>query len=216
MPTRKNPKIKGIPKYDPYNNQFQGWKYNSAIINLNGIKHLVFDSNDEIENVLRDFSDTELDKNEIREKFYNGDYLDEHQELPINWTINLDDLFFEAIKIAYEFASYVIGDDYLEDSFAVEFRDILLNSSKYHTEDIEKYFFNFNCDESPFNETLHSIFLMRVDESLVVSINLFNCFVFSVEVSKNLNLVPDNLFGYFLLMDLLTNPLIKNLIHSNI
>ena len=104
----------------------------------------------------------------------------------------------------------------MEDSFAVEFRDILLNSSKYHTEDIEKYFFNFNCDESPFNETLHSIFLMRVDESLVVSINLFNCFVFSVEVSKNLNLVPDNLFGYFLLMDLLTNPLIKNLIHSNI
>ena len=90
MPTRKNPKIKGIPKYDPYNNQFQGWKYNSAIINLNGIKHLVFDSNDEIENVLRDFSDTELDKNEIREKFYNGDYLDEHQELPINWTIKLD------------------------------------------------------------------------------------------------------------------------------
>ena len=61
------------------------------------------------------------------------------------------------------------------DPFAVEFRDILLNSSKYNMGDIEKYFFNFNCDESPFNETLHSIFLMRVDESLVVSINLFNC-----------------------------------------
>lgn len=41
-------------------------------------------------------------------------------------------------------------------------------------------------------------FLMKVDDSLVVSINLFN-FVFSIEVSKNLNLVPDNLFGYFLL-----------------
>ena len=39
---------------------------------------------------------------------------------------------------------------------------------------------------------------MNVDDSLVVSINLFN-FVFSIEVSKNLNLVPDNLFGYFLL-----------------
>ena len=59
-------------------------------------------------------------------------------------------------------------------------------------EDIDKYFFNFNCEESPFNETLHSIFLMNVDDSLVVSINLFN-FVFSIEVSKNLNLVPDNL-----------------------
>jgi hypothetical protein len=86
----------------------------------------------------------------------------------------------------------------LDDSFAVEFRDILLNSSKYNMDDIDKYFFNFNCEESPFNEMLHSIFLMNVDDSLVVSINLFN-FVFSIEVSKNLNLVPDNLFGYFLL-----------------
>lgn len=198
LPTRKNPKIKGIPQYNPYNNQFQGWKYNSAIIELNGSKHLVFDSKEEIDDVLRKFSDTELDKDDIREKFYNENYLEEHQELPINWTIKLDDLFFEAIKIAYEFASYVIGDDYLDDSFAVEFRDILLNSSKYNMEDIDKYFFNFNCEESPFNETLHSIFLMNVDDSLVVSINLFN-FVFSIEVSKNLNLVPDNLFGYFLL-----------------
>ena len=139
-----------------------------------------------------------MDKDDIREKFYNENYLEEHQELQINWTIKLDDLFFEAIKIAYEFASHVIGDDYLDDSFAVEFRDILLNSSKYNMEDIDKYFFNFNCEESPFNETLHSIFLMNVDDSLVVSINLFN-FVFSIEVSKNLNLVPDNLFGYFLL-----------------
>ena len=43
---------------------------------------------------------------------------------------------------------------------------------------------------------------MRVENSLVVSINLFNCFVFSVEVSKNLNLIPKNLFGNFLLVNL--------------
>lgn len=76
LPTRKNPKIKGIPQYNPYNNQFQGWKYNSTIIELNGSKHLVFDSEEEIDDVLREFSDTELDNDDIREKFYNENYLE--------------------------------------------------------------------------------------------------------------------------------------------
>ena len=34
LPTRKNPKIKGIPQYNPYNNQFQGWKYNLSLIHI--------------------------------------------------------------------------------------------------------------------------------------------------------------------------------------
>ena len=202
LPARKNSKIKGIPQYNQFNNQFNGWKFNNALINLDGSTHLVFDSNEDIEDVLREFEDDELPKEVIREKFYKGDYLDEPQELVLNKEVSLDELFFEAIKIAYEFASSILNEDYFNDSFAIEFQEILLNSSEYALEDIKKYFFNFNFGDSIFDDTIHSIFLIRVENSVVVSINLFNCFVFSVEVSKNLNLIPKNLFANFLLINL--------------
>lgn len=202
LPARKNPKIKGIPQYNPFNNQFHGWKYKSAILDFNDNVHLVFDSKEDIEDILREFKDYELPKDDIREKFYNEDYLEEHQELVLNRDISFDELFFEAIKIAYEFASSILREDYLNDPFAIEFREILLKSSEYSFEDIKKYFFNFKFDDSIFKDTLHSIFLIRVENSIVVSINLFNCFVFSVEVSKNLKLIPNNLLGSFLLINL--------------
>lgn len=202
LSARKDSKIKGIPQYNPFNNKFNGWKYNNAITDLKGKAHLVFDSKEDIEDVLREFGDDELPKDEIRKKFYEGDYSDEHQELVLHREVYLEELFFEAIKIAYEFASSILGENYLNDPFAIEFREILLNSSNYTFDDINKYFFNFNYEDSIFKDTLHSIFLMRVENSLVVSINLFNCFVFSVEVSKNLNLIPKNLFGNFLLVNL--------------
>lgn len=201
LPARKNSKIKGIPQYNPINNQFNGWKYNSTIINSNGSRHLVFDFGDKIGDVLSKFSDDELDKEKIKEEFRKGNYLEEQQELILNMEINLDDLFFEAIKISYEFASYVLGEEYLDDSFAFEFRRILLNPSKI-SENIEKYFLRYNFEESIFKDTLHSIFLIMDDKSLVVCINLFNCFAFSVEVSKNLKLIPWNFIGNFLLINL--------------
>lgn len=201
LPVRKNSKIKAIPQYDQINNQFKGWKYSNAIINSKGSKHLVFDSGEKIEDVLSEFSDDELDKEKIKKEFYKGNYSEEQQELILNMEIHLEDLFLEAIKISYEFASYVLGEEYLDDSLAFEFRKILLNPSKI-SENIEKYFLRYDFEESIFKDTLHTIFLIRDDKSLFVCTNLFNCFAFSVEVSRNLNLIPQNFIGNFLLINI--------------
>ncbi|WP_304094345.1 HNH endonuclease [Methanobrevibacter ruminantium] len=201
LPVRKNSKIKAIPQYDRINNQFKGWKYSNALINSKGSKHLVFDSGEKIEDVLSEFSDDELDKEKIKKEFYKGNYSEEQQELILNMEIHLEDLFLEAIKISYEFASYVLGEEYLDDSLAFEFRKILLNPSKI-SENIEKYFLRYDFEESIFKDTLHTIFLIRDDKSLFVCTNLFNCFAFSVEVSRNLNLIPQNFIGNFLLINI--------------
>lgn len=205
LPAKDNPKIKAIPQYNSRNNKFEGWKYKSVLSNNNGNMELIFDSSEDIEDVLKEFDLPDEVLEEIINKHNSGDYVRKNHKLDLRYGSSREDLFFEAIKIAYEYAYYIFGDEYLLDSFASEFREILLNPNKFSINEIKKYFINYDFGESKFKNTLHDLNMIRFENSIVVNINLFDCFNFCVEVSKNLNLFPPDIIVSFLLIGKDTN-----------
>lgn len=195
-----NNKIKAIPQYNFRNNKFEGWKFKSTLLNDNGNVELIFDSSDNIEDVLKEYEIPAEVSEEIINKYNSGDYLQKNQELYFHYHVPWEDLFFEAMKIAYEYTCYVLGDNYLNDSFAYEFQKFLLNPHEFSINDIEKYFINYGFYESIFKDTLHYLFIVRSDNSIVANITLFNCISFTIEISKNLNLFPHDTIMFFLLI----------------
>ena len=75
-----------------------------------------------------------------------------------------------------------------------------MNPNKFSINEIKKYFINHYFGESKFKDTLHDLNMIRFKNSIVVNINLFDYFNFCVEVSKNLNLFPQDIIVSFLLI----------------
>ena len=200
LPAKDNTKIKAIPQYNSRNNKFEGWKYKSVLSNNKENMELIFDSSEDIEDVLKEFNLPNEVLEEIINKHNSGDYVRKNHKLDLRYGVSYEDLFFEAIKIAYEYAYYILGEEYLLDSFAFKFQEILLNPNKFSINEIKKYFINYDFRESKFKDTLHDLNMIRFENSIVVNINLFDCFNFCVEVSNNLNLFPQDIIVSFLLI----------------
>ena len=166
---------------------------------------LIFDSSEDIEEVLKEFDLPNEVLEEIINKHNSGDYVRKNHNLDLRYGSSREDLFFEAIKIAYEYAYHILGEEYLLDSFASEFQEILLNPNKFSINETKKYFINYYFGESKFKDTLHDLNIIRFENSIVVNINLFDYFNFCVEVSKNLNLFPQDIIVSFLLIGKDTN-----------
>lgn len=205
LPAKDNTKIKAIPQYNFRNNKFEGWKYKPVLLNNNGKMELIYDSSDDIEDVLKEFDLPDEVSEEIINKHNSGKYVQKNHELDLRYGSSSEDLFFEAMKIANEYACYMLGEEYLFDSFAFEFREILLNPNKFSINEIKKYFIDYEFRESKFKDTLHDLNMFRFENSIVVNINLFDCFNFCVEVSKNLNLFPQDIIMSFLLIEKILN-----------
>lgn len=117
-------------------------------------------------------------------------------EVAFPFTINLNELFLSATKMAYEYGFYKLGEVFLNDNFAQEMRSVLLNamnkdfSKKYARVNILDpcFYTAIELAKHNYGKVCHLMVLSKdATDKLIVSIILFlaPCLSFSVCISDS-------------------------------
>ena len=140
----------------------------------------------------------------------NNEYRSPEIEFNFNSIIDFKKIAREFIKIAYETAHYIFGENYFDDEIGRDLRESLLDENH---ELIEKYAKRgMKLISNPkFKETfnlinhlsekqlIHLIVITVVNNKIYLVINLFNIYINCICITETINLYNFNELTYFIL-----------------
>lgn len=128
-------------------------------------------------------------------------YVEDHERIEYTFTMDLFEYYGIFVKIAYELASYWLGNIYLNDPTGNELRKFLyefINNDLTPQEALSKHNIKLNVGlvnnepdfEIPNQKNSHCALIFKDSNSLNIYINIFNVFQGTVRVSENSKLYP--------------------------
>ncbi len=218
--SNKDSKIKLIAKRGE-NGEFKKWDANTSLKSSEEDKNhhsISFDSDKDVKIVLKEieklFKDkygkilTEEEKNEIIYKINNES---SHPKMEFNYTghIDFEKLAREFVKIAYETAHYILGENYFDDEMGKDLRESLFDENhelikKYTERGMELMSYpklkeNFNKINN-FSEKnlIHLIQIHESNNKIYLAINLFNSYKNCICITETADLYNFNEPLYFI------------------
>lgn len=186
--------IKGSPIYNDRNGKLERVQYKTVAESTDDKFHFKYDSLESIEDVLSECDIDEQYKQKIRDKFYAGEYTDEHIPFKQEYDVNLVPLIIESCKIAYESACDVFKEDYLEDEIGKNIRKLLNDPNLFDEMKFKEIpLLNFQIKKVPIGENVkHYIFLAKTKKHILAHVMLLNYIETTLVISDNVDLFKNN------------------------